>query len=137
MIRLWVILGCVAVSLSACADTRAGPVVALPNGYYLQPDREGQTELVKRDGHTVVPAPIAAYAVSGQVVAGALGKAQPQNRSYANDLPFHGGAETRYFILDTKTGLIDRGLDESAWHRKLNELGVTQSPEIYPLLPWR
>ena len=137
MARLLMVLGFFVVALNACVETRAGPVVALPNAYYLQPDRQGQTELVKRDGRAILPGPIAAYAVSGQIVAGALGAWRPQSRSYANDLPFHGGAETRYFILDTATGHLDTALDESAWQRRLAELGIAHPPEIYPLLPWQ
>src|SRR5580700_6783835 len=66
MIRVVAILGSLLVALSACAGGGAREVIALPNGYYLQPDQKRQTELVKRDGHRVLPGTIAAYSVSGQ-----------------------------------------------------------------------
>jgi hypothetical protein len=137
MLRLLAILGGLTVVLSACAGTHARQVIALPNGYYLEPNQKGQTELVKRSGHTVVPAPIAAYSVAGEIVAGALGGAMPEGRSYANDLPFHGGSDTRYFVLDTRSGRLDQGLDDAAWHKRLEELGAPHSLEIYPPLAWQ
>ena len=137
MIRSLVLLGFLAVTQSACVATRAGPVIALPNAYYLQPDPQGQTELAGRDGHLILPAPIAAYAVTGEIVAGALGKSVHESRSYANDLPFRGGSDTRYFVLDTRSGRLDRDLDEATWQRRLSELGVAHPPEIYSPLPWQ
>jgi hypothetical protein len=137
MIRVVAILGSLLVALSACAGGGAREVIALPNGYYLQPDQKRQTELVKRDGHRVLPGTIAAYSVSGQIVAGALGSASSAGHSYANDLPFHGGPDTRYFILDTRDGRLDKDLDATAWHQRLNELGEPGSLEIYPPLAWQ
>ncbi len=123
-------------TMSACASTKAPTLVALPNGYSLQPDKTGQTEVMKRDGRTVVPAPIAAYAVSRDVVAGALGAPAPSARLYTNDLPFTGGPDTRYFVLDTRTGKLDTNLDEAAWKKRLQELGVPTDFHIYAPLPW-
>jgi hypothetical protein len=123
-------------SMSACASTKAPTLVALPNGYSLQPDKSGQTELMKRDGRAVVPAPIAAYAVSRDIVAGALGAPSPSARLYTNDLPFSGAPDTRYFVLDTKTGKLDTNLDEAAWKKRLQELGVPSDFHIYAPLPW-
>src|SRR5581483_5575576 len=107
------------IALSACASTQAQTLVALPNGYSLQPDKTARTEIVKRDGRRIVPAPIAAYAVSGDMVAGALGEPSPSARLYTNDLPFSGGPDTRYFVLDTRSGKLDTNLDEAAWKKRL------------------
>ncbi len=123
-------------TMSACASTKAQTLVALPNGYSLQPDKSAQTELVKRDGRRIVPAPIAAYAVSGDVVAGALGEPSPSARLYTNDLPFSGGPDTRYFVLETRTGKLDTNLDEAAWKKRLQELGVPTDFHLYAPLPW-
>ena len=123
--------------LAACAGGGAREVVALPNGYYLQPDAKHQTELVKRSGRRVLTGTVAAYAVAGQIVTGALGDASPKGHSYANDLPFRGGPETRYFVLDTRDGRLDPNLDENAWHARLKELGAPGSLEIYPPLTWQ
>ena len=137
MIRLIAVLAILASALSACADTRARPVVALPNGYYLQPDQDAQTELVKRDGHRVLPGPVAAYSVAGEIVTGASGKSVHESHSYANDLPFHGGTDTRYFILDTRSGQLESNLEADAWRSKLAELGAPRAPELYAPLPWQ
>jgi hypothetical protein len=122
--------------LAACATT-TGPVVALPNGYYLQPNKKQQTEIVKRGGRQVLRGPIAAYAVSAEIVTGALGEPRLESRSYPNDLPFKGTAETRYFVLETVSGRLDSNLDESAWRSRLADLGAPASLRIYAPLPWQ
>lgn len=134
----WITILCsLALVLAACAATSASTaVVALPNGYYLQPDSKKQTELVKRGGKVVLPAPIAAYAVSATVVAGAEGAPTAESRSYTNDLPFEGKADTRYFVLDTDTGKLDKGLDSAAWQQRLKELNVSTPMRIYAPLKW-
>jgi hypothetical protein len=124
------------IALSACASTRAQPLVALPNGYSMQPDKSARSEIVKRDGHAIVPAPIAAYAVSGTVVTGALGEPAPNSHLYTNDLPFNRKPDTRYFVLDTLTGKLDTNLDEATWKKRLQELGVPPDLHIYAPLPW-
>jgi hypothetical protein len=122
--------------LISCATAQNGPVVALPNSYYLQPDKDLQTLLVRRNGSRVLQGHVAAYAVSGYIVAGALGDV-PHNRLYTNELPYSGGADTRYFVLDTGTGKLESGLDADAWHKRLEALGVQSDFKIYPLLPWQ
>ena len=136
MARSVAVLGALLV-LSGCAAGGAPEVVALPNGYYLQPDHGRQTELVKRNGHRVLAQTVAAYGVSGQIVAGALGTTSPAGHSYANDLPFHGGPDTRYFVLDTRSGRLDQDLTVEAWRQRLKELGEPSSLEIYPPLAWQ
>jgi hypothetical protein len=122
--------------LTACASSPSGPVVALPNSYYLQPDKDLQTLLVRRDGRRILEGHVAAYAVSNQIVAGAVGDV-PHKRLYTNELPYTGGPDTRYFILDTSTGKLETGLDADAWHARLKALGVRQDFSIYALLPWQ
>jgi hypothetical protein len=137
MLSRWItILGSFALVLSACATSAQTAVVALPNGYYLQPDKARQTELVKRGGKLVLPAPIAAYAVSSTVVAGAEGAPSAASYSYTNDLPFEGKAETRYFVLDTNSGKLEKDLDAAAWEQRLKALGVTTPMRIYAPLKW-
>jgi hypothetical protein len=123
-------------SFFACATAPPGPVVALPNSYYMQPDKNLQTELVRRDGHRILPGHVAAYAVSGSIVAGALGDV-PSKRLYTNELPYTGAPDTRYFILDTSTGKLESDLDADAWHNRLKALGVRPDFAIYALLPWQ
>ncbi len=125
------------IALSAYAGSVSGPVVVLPNSYYLQPDEGGQTKLVKRDGKRVLPGTIAAYVVSGQLVVGAVGATPPPGHQFTNDLEFAGTPDTRYFILDTATGKLESDLDEAAWHKRLQELGQRADPHVYPPLPWQ
>jgi hypothetical protein len=125
------------IALSAFAGGVTGQVVVLPNGYYLQPDQGGQTKLVKRNGDRLVPDSIAAYAVSGQLVVGALGKMPGTGFQFANDLEFAGTADTRYFILDTASGKIESNLTETAWRGRLKDLGQRADLNIYPPLPWQ
>lgn len=134
--RIPLLMACV-VTLAACASVQVKPVIALPNGYYLQPNAIRQTELVKRGGKRVVPGPIAAYAVSGELVVGALGEPSVASRSYTNDLPFHGGPATRYFLLDTRSGQLDTQLDEAAWQSRLQERGAPKPLRIYAPLAWQ
>jgi hypothetical protein len=138
MNRLIAALVSVAIALSACVHTRSGQVIALPNGYYLQPDQNGQTELTKRSGQHVTALPVAAYSVSGEIVTGAFGQEPREgSHSYLNDLPFSGTPETRYFVLDTRTGRLDQGLDSAAWHQRLQEFGAPPDLAIYAVLPWQ
>lgn len=125
------------IAVSAYAASVSGPVVVLPNSYYLQPDEGGQTKLVKRDGKRLLPGTIAAYVVSGELVVGAIGATPPPGHQFTNDLEFTGTPETRYFILDTATGKLESGLDEAAWHKRLQELGQRSDLHIYPPLPWQ
>ncbi len=125
-----------AASIVSCATNPARPVVVLPNGFYLQPDKDEQTQIAKRSGALVIPGPIAAYGVSGNTVAGALGATSSGSRVYF-DLAFTGNADTRYFILDTASGKLETGLDAGAWHSRLKEIGVPSDFQIYPPLPWQ
>lgn len=131
------LVGSLALTLTACTAISAQTaVVALPNGFYLQPDSKKQTELVKRGGRVVLPAPIAAYAVSSSIVAGAEGAQTDESRSYTNDLPFAGKPETRYFVLDTNSGKLEKDLDAATWEQRLKDLGVTLPLKIYAPLKW-
>lgn len=125
------------VTLSATAASVTGPVVVLPNSYYLQPDKEGQTKLVKHDGSRLLPGHIAAYLVFGQVVVGAIGDVPPAVHQFTNDLEFTGGPDTKYFILDTTSGKLETNLDAAAWHKRIQELGLNSAVHIYPPLPWQ
>jgi hypothetical protein len=135
-LRWTTIVGSLALLLAGCAIAAQTAVVALPNGYYLQPTSKRETELVKRGGKMVLPAPIAAYAVSATIVAGAEGAPSPESHSYTNDLPFQGKADTRYFVLDTNSGKLEKDLDAAAWEARLKALGVTTPLRIYAPLKW-
>jgi hypothetical protein len=121
--------------LSGCVS--APPfVVALPNGYYLQRDRHAQVQLIKRGGRTIVSGPIAAYAVSGEIVGGCVGVWSHGSFSYPNDTPMPDSPDCHYFILDTASGHLETGLDAAAWHVQLKEAGAPQPfPITAPVLP--
>jgi hypothetical protein len=58
------------------------------------------------------------------------------NRHYTNDLPYKGSAATRYFVLDTRTGKLDTGLDEAAWKMRLAALELPSPVELHsPIFP--
>jgi len=123
-------------NVTACASTTTASVIALPNGYYLEPTKSGGLSLDQGRGRTVVPGPVAAYAVVRQVVTGALGEPPPLNRHYTNDLPYKGSADTRYFVLDTRNGKLDSGLDEAAWKMRMSELQLPAGVELHsPIFP--
>jgi hypothetical protein len=127
-----------ALLLSACAVTAASttPVVALPNGYYLQRNKSSDIALVKRSGRTLVRGPIAAYAVHRDVVAGCVGEWPPRAFSYPNEAPFPEHADAEYFVLETKTGQLASDLTLAEWKQHLKGLGVPESFRIVaPLLP--
>jgi len=136
MFRWITVLGSLVLVLAACATSAQTAVVALPNGYYLQPDKNKQTEIVKRGGKVMQAPPIAAYAVSATVVAGALGEPSAKSHSYTNDLPFEGKPETRYFVLDTDSGKLESNLDAATWEQRLKALGVPTPLRIYAPLSW-
>jgi hypothetical protein len=125
------------VTLNTFAKTVTGPVVVLPNSFYLQPDQGGQTKLVKHDGSRLIPGTIAAYAVCGQYVVGAEGTTPPPSHEITNDLDFAGGPDTHYFILDTVSGKLEAGLNEAAWRQRLKDLAQPADVHIYPPLPWQ
>jgi hypothetical protein len=131
----WPLCAALSVLLAACV-TSAPFVVALPNGYYLQRDRATHVALVKRGGRTLVPGPIAAYAVANNVVAGCVGEWQSRSFSYPNDSPFPDSADCRYFILDTPSGRMEMNLTPEAWRSRLKDYGVPQTLQITaPVLP--
>jgi hypothetical protein len=137
LVRSLLLASLILVTMTATAATVAGPVVVLPNSYYLQPDKDGQTKLVKHDGSRLLPGHIAAYLVTGPMVIGAIGDVPAAAHQFTNDLEFTGGPDTRYFILDTSSGKLEANLDEAAWHKRIQELGQSSPVHIYPPLPWQ
>jgi hypothetical protein len=123
--------------LQACASASTAPfVVALPNGYYLQRDRDSRIGLIKRGGRQVIRGPIAAYGVSGEIVAGCVGEWPRRSVAYPNETPFPDSPDCRYFILNTPSGLLESDLDPQAWRARLAQMGAPQSLRITaPVLP--
>jgi hypothetical protein len=124
-------------ALQACASTSTSPyVVALPNGYYLQRDRDSRIELIKRDGRKIIRGPIAAYAVNRDLVAGCVGEWPRRSFGYPNETPFPDSPDCGYFILQTPSGQLEAGMDPQTWRKRLGQLGAPESLRITaPVLP--
>jgi hypothetical protein len=135
-VSLWSTLS-LSLFLTACASAPAAPfVVALPNGYYLQRDRESNVDLVRRGGGTVVNGPIAAYAVANNVVGGCVGEWPRREFGYPNEAPFTDSPDCRYFILDTPSGRMETDLSPTTWRSRLKEYGAPEDLRITaPVLP--
>ncbi|MFO7277471.1 MAG: hypothetical protein DIU56_010585 [Pseudomonadota bacterium] len=126
----------ICVALPACATQRPPTVVALPNGYYLQRDKAKQPALVRRGGSVVLKGPIAAYAVHGDLVVGCVSDWKPEGAAYPSQIAFPGSPDARYFVFETRTGRLEKDLDEAAWKAELKERGVPESIRIVaPFLP--
>jgi hypothetical protein len=106
------------VSISGCATSRSDFVVALPNGYQIVRDKTEAPTLVKKKGGKVVPGPVASYSVIRDVVVGMV-QATPQEKP-------------AYFVLNTRSGEVDKGLTEAAYNERLKALNLPASPELSP-----
>lgn len=104
----------IAMSCGGCATSRADFVVALPNGYQIvRGGKADEPMIVKRSGGVVVPGPVERYTVLRNVVVGKV-------------------SEQEYFVLDTSTGELGKGLSESAYNERLKSLNISGSPELSP-----
>src|SRR6185295_15672302 len=100
VVRASTLAGVAAMALAGCATSSSSPfVVALPNGYQIVRGKTSEPMIVKRRGGVVIPAPVSKYTVVRDVVAGA--------------------EDQTYFVLDTRTGQVTRGLAEAAYNDKL------------------
>jgi hypothetical protein len=123
--------------MQACASTSASPfVVALPNGHYLQRDRDSHIGLIQRGGKQIIRGPIAAYAVDRDIVAGCIGEWPRRAFSYPNETPYPDSPDCRYFIFHTATGEVEKDLDPKTWRARLKDAGSRESLQITaPVLP--
>ena len=121
--------------MASCATSPPPAAIALPNGYYMEHDKASQARIVKRGGKVVVPGPIAAYGVHRALVVGAVGEWAPKEGGYPNASPYKGTPDSRYFLLDTTSGTVDKGLQEDDWRIRMGQRGVPASFDIRaPLL---
>jgi hypothetical protein len=101
-------------SLAGCATSSGSDfVVALPNGYQIK--RSGKADepmLVKKSGG-LVAGPVTRYTVVRNVV---LGQASPQE----------------YFVLDTTSGEVRKGLAENDYKEALKTLNIASPPDLSP-----
>ncbi|HEY8506784.1 MAG TPA: hypothetical protein VIL32_00425 [Steroidobacteraceae bacterium] len=122
--------------LSSCAHMQsARSVVALPNGYYIDRDRNSELRIVTRSGRKII-GPISGYAVYSDIVTGLVGPEVERSGAYPNESPLPESDQPNYFVLDTRTGQIEKGLTAEAWKARLAELKVASNPRLrVPLLP--
>lgn len=107
-------------------------VVALPNGYEIARQRDGQLAVLKRSNKSVVTAPLGTYAVVRDVVTGLVPEPESQDAKANGKSRSTAG----YFILKTATGELVQGLSEEDWKAQLKALGVTLIPTLNaPILP--
>ena len=107
------------VSITGCATSRTDFVVALPNGYQIIRGKTSDPMIVKKNGGTVVPGPVARYTVVRDVVVGVV---QPAGTD----------AKPAWFVLNTRTGELGTGLSESGYTERLKALNITAAPELSP-----
>jgi hypothetical protein len=122
--------------MQGCVTSSQPPVIALPNGYYLERNRGSNIALVGRRGQELLAGPIAAYRVERTTVVGCVGEWPKRAFAYPNETPFPDSNDCRYFIFDTASGRLDQGLAPSVWRARLKEMGLAQSLQITaPVLP--
>lgn len=96
-----------------CATSSSSPfVVALPNGYQIVRGKTSEPMIVKKSGGVVIPAPVSRYTVIRDVVVGA--------------------EDQTYFVLNTRTGEVNKGLADAAYNDKLKSLNIPAAPELSP-----
>jgi hypothetical protein len=78
----------------------------------------GDECLISRDGDVVVLYRVAAYGVAGQAIYGRVDKS-----SFGAELQEKIG----YFVIDTRSGMIWKGLKEQEMRSRLSSLGVPTS----------
>ena len=100
-----------ALTTLGCATSGSPFVVALPNGYQIVRGKTSEPMIVKKSGGVVIPAPVSRYTVVRDVVVGAEDKT--------------------YFVLNTRTGEVSKGLAEAAYNDKLKSLNIP-APELSP-----
>lgn len=101
-----------AITTFGCASSTSPFVVALPNGYQIVRGKTSEPMIVKKSGGVVIPAPVSRYTVVRDVVVGA--------------------EDQTYFVLDTRTGEVNKGLAEAAYNDKLKSLNIPAAPELSP-----
>lgn len=97
--------------------------IPLPNGYHLVRTYSNHVVMSKPPvDEGVLGAPIESYAVSGQIVIGCVGSAE--GYGYPQE------EQPGYFIVDTKTGQVRKGLNSKEWKSILSSLGLRKIPNL-------
>jgi hypothetical protein len=112
-------------TFAGCATSRPDFVVALPNGYQIIRGKSAEPMIVRKSGGVVVPGPVASYTVIRDVVVGVVPPPSTGTAPAPNE-------KQGYFVLNTRSGEVDKSLAEGAWNEKLKSLNIPPSPELSP-----
>ena len=97
--------------------------IELRSGYRLVRNNADDITIFKEGMGFVIPPRIRALNVDAGIVFGAVEK--PPDADVLNLLSVPG-----FFILNTKTGSVQVGLDEQVWLNALRSLGITDPPSL-------
>ena len=112
-------------SFAFITSNSEGAELKLPGGYALV-ETQPNEQVITRGADVIVFGNVDRYAISGDLVIGAVTKPKPP----AEEPDYYDDVRVGFFLLDTKTGMLASGLDESSWHQLLQKLGVRQIPEL-------
>lgn len=106
--------------------------ISLPNGYEMVRIHSGSVAICDSNTVEVIGPNIDRYTVVQDVVAGHVVVARPDD--------FGQEEKPGYFILDTRTGSVRKGLSEKQWIYSLSKYGVSDKPSLRrpmrPILLW-
>jgi hypothetical protein len=96
--------------------------IALPHGYVLARNSPDIKLIADPSGAVVVRPSVRRYRVVGDLVVGEIGAydSHPSDRMEI----------VGYFILDTRTGDIQRGMDEARWRAAMRDRGAPWHLEL-------
>lgn len=89
----------------------------LPNGYKLERTNSETVFIAGKDSWAVIGANIDGYRVINNFVIGHISKSQLPDESISEK-------KIGYFILDTKTGDIEKGMSKIKWDLSLRKKGI-------------
>lgn len=132
------------ISMSGCATSRSDFVVALPNGYQIVSATTSEPMIVKRGGRVIVRGPVDQYTVVRDLVVGLVQPPTPKKPSFVPEPPPPGQSERKphetpktvpdqgYFVLDTRSGELSKGLSEADYTARLKSLNISSPPKLSP-----
>ncbi|QYO64135.1 hypothetical protein [Leptolyngbya sp. 7M] len=97
----------------------------LPNGYEM--NKTSSTNIAIARGLTVFRGDINRMNIRGNIVIGRVDEL-PSEEQRTRTSKFE--APPGYFILDTKTGSFQLGLEKEAWLRQLKKVGISEEPNL-------
>ena len=98
---------------------------SLPNGWSLVRVNGAEILIVgpDPDRQVIISSNVDRFGTEGDLVFGHVSVPDLPPDSTRDSIP-------GYFLVNTRTGAVLRGLDEEAWHAALRDAGVTRNPEL-------